>query len=149
MRDPDSLATAAIDAALWVHRRVGPGCLESVYETLLFERLRKLGISVERQVPITIDVDGIVINDAFRVDLLLERTLPLELKATEQLAGIHARQLLTYLRLMNLSLGLLINFGQEALKGQVRRVVNNHRALSSSLRLSDENLGPTSIGSSH
>lgn len=135
MGDIEELATAVIDNALWVHKRVGPGCFENVYEILLLERLRRSGLGAERQKPISIDVEGGVVKDAFRVDLLVEGCLPVELKAIDALSAVNLTQLLTYLRLMNLSLGLLINFGQVALKGQIRRVVNDHRILSSSSRL--------------
>jgi GxxExxY protein len=138
--DVEPLASAVVDSAAWVHRRVGPGCFESVYEVLLFERLRQAGLKTERQKSISIDIDGIVIKDAFRVDLLVGDILPLELKATEASTDLNRTQLLTYLRMMKLPLGLLLNFGQETMRGQMRRVVNDHRALpSSSSRLRVKN----------
>ncbi len=146
MHDVEPLASVVIDSAIWVHRRVGPGCFESVYEALLFERLRQAGVKTERQKFIAIDIDGIVIKDAFRVDLLINEALPIELKATDGLTNLNRTQLLTYLRLMKLPLGLLLNFGQETMRGQMRRVVNEYRALPSSssrLRVNNEPL-PTS-----
>ena len=100
--------------------------LESVYEVCLFESLAKRGFFVERQKPIPIRFDGLVITEGFRADLLIERQLLVELKSTERFAPVHAKQVLTYLRLMDLPLGLLINFGASTFKEGVRRVVNNY-----------------------
>jgi iron complex transport system substrate-binding protein len=100
--------------------------LESVYETLLEARLRRAGIKIDRQRPIDIVYDGITFQRAFTADLLLDDLLLIELKSVEHTAPVHAKQLLTYLRLMHLPLGLLLNFGSGTFREGVRRVVNDH-----------------------
>ena len=123
----EKLASAAIDTAMTVHVDVGPGLLESVYETLLATRLQKQGFHVERQVSVKAKIDTIDFPDAFRADIIMEHKLLIELKSLERLAPIHAKQTLTYLRLLGLPLGLLINFGGITLKEGLKRVVNNYR----------------------
>lgn len=118
-----------IDAAYQMHRRLGPGLLESVYETVLEATLRRAGLKVDRQKPIDIIYDGLVIRNAFRVDLLLNGLLVVELKSSENMPAVYGKQLLTYIRLMELPLGLLINFGMPTLREGVRRVVNSHGRL--------------------
>lgn len=122
----ESLANMAVDCGFHIHRDIGPGLLESAYELLLAESLMRCGISVERQIPVSLKANGIVIDNAFRADLLIERSLLIEIKSTEAHAPVHAKQLLTYLRLMDLPLGLLMNFGAATFKEGVRRIVNNH-----------------------
>ncbi len=124
--DLEKLATVAIDLGLKVHMDLGPGLLESVYETVLANRLIKAGISVERQKPIPITVDGLIIPDAFRADLLLQGGLLIELKSVEKILPLHLKQLVTYLRLTNMTFGLLMNFGGETFKEGLKRVVNNY-----------------------
>ncbi len=99
--------------------------LKSVYEALLSKVLARRGLSVERQKPISFEYDGITFDDGFRVDLLVEGRVLVELKSVEKVAPVHSKQLLTYLRLMNLPVGLLINFGSATLKEGLHRVVNN------------------------
>jgi GxxExxY protein len=127
LTDLESLASIAIDTALSVHVDVGPGLLESVYEQLLANRLRLKGLIVDRQLPVGALIDGLDFPEAFRIDLLIEGKLLIEIKSVEKLAPIHAKQTLTYLRLMQLPLGLLINFGGITLKEGIKRVVNNYR----------------------
>lgn len=127
MTDLESLASKVIDTALAVHVDVGPGLLESVYEQLLANRLRLQGLIVDRQLPVGAKIDGLDFPDAFRIDLLVEGNLLVEIKSIEKLAPVHAKQTLTYLRLMQLPLGLLINFGGITLKEGIKRVVNNYR----------------------
>jgi GxxExxY protein len=122
----ERLASIVIDAGLKIHIEVGPGLLESVYEVVLENRLRKMGLEVERQKAVAIMVDGLSLPDAFRADLLVEDKLLIELKSTEKLVTIHNMQTLTYLRLMNLPLGLLLNFGGESFKQGIKRIINNH-----------------------
>lgn len=124
MPDTERLASIAIDCAVALHRQLGPGLLESVYELVLTEKLRLAGFQVERQKAIPIEIDGLRIADAFRADLLVEDRLLIEIKSIERLAPIHIKQVLTYLRLMKLPLGLLMNFGQETLRDGLRRVVD-------------------------
>lgn len=122
----ETLANVAVDCGFHIHKDIGPGLLESAYEMLLFESLSRRGLFVERQVAVSLKANGIVIDNAFRADLFVERTLLIEVKSTEAHAPAHAKQLLTYLRLMDLPLGLLMNFGAGTFKEGVRRIVNNH-----------------------
>ena len=123
----EDAAKVAVDCGFKLHKELGPGLLESVYEILMAEALRERRLLVERQVPVLIRYKGVVIDNAFRVDLLVEGRLVIELKSTERDSALYPKQLLTYLRLMELPLGLLMNFGQETFKQGVQRVVNNHR----------------------
>lgn len=130
------MAKEAVDCAYGIHRELGPGLLESVYEALLAKRLEQRGLRVERQKPISFSHDGIDFTEGFRVDLLIEQSLLIELKSVERTIPVHAKTTLTYLRLMKLPLGLLINFGTAAFKDSVVRVVNNHTdTTASDLRL--------------
>ncbi len=122
----EALATQVIDCAFKTHVDLGPGLLESAYEAVLANRLRRSGFMVERQKPVAVTVDDLILPDAFRADLLVEERLLLELKSVEQLSNLHSMQLLTYLRLMNLPLGLLLNFNTELFKHGIKRVINNH-----------------------
>jgi GxxExxY protein len=124
--DIERLATQVIDCAFKTHVDLGPDLLESAYEAVLENHLRRLKFSVERQKPVAIVVDGLTLPDAFKIDLLAEGVLVIELKSVEQLSNLHAMQTLTYLRLMNLPLGLLVNFNTELFKHGVKRVINNH-----------------------
>jgi GxxExxY protein len=123
----EAIASRVIDTAMAIHIDVGPGLLESVYETLLATRLEKLGYKVDRQLPVKAVIDDILFSKAFQIDLLVNNMLLIELKSVEKLAPIHAKQTLTYLRLMKLPLGLLINFGGITLKEGLKRVANNYR----------------------
>lgn len=130
MDEMEELVTTVLDVAFAVHRDIGPGLLENVYEQLLANRLRQLGIKVDRQLPVGAQIEGLDFAEAFRLDLLVENKLVIEVKAIEKLAPVHARQTLTYLRLMKLPLGLLINFGGITLKEGIKRVANNYGQLS-------------------
>lgn len=123
----EELARIAVDCGFKLHRDIGPGLLESVYETFLADALRERGLSVEQQLSVPARYNGLTVANAFRVDLLVERGLVIELKSTERDSALYPKQLLTYLRLMNLPLGLLMNFGQETFKQGIQRVVNDHR----------------------
>ena len=136
MRELDDITGEIIDAAITLHQDLGPGLLESVYEVILEKVLTRRGLAVERQKQIGFEYDGISFSDCFRVDLLVDGRVVVELKSVEKLAPVHSKQLLTYLRLMNLSVGLLINFGSCTLKEGLHRVVNNLESSSSqSLRV--------------
>src|SRR5882762_8173428 len=128
----EEVSATVVDAAFHLHKDLGPGLLESVYEVVLARVLEKRGLRVERQKSVAFDFDGMHFNEGLRVDLLVEGCLVLELKSIENLAPVHPKQLLTYLRLLKLPLGLLINFGAPTFKEGVRRVVNNHRDFASS-----------------
>ena len=125
MRELDEVTGVIVDSALRIHRDLGPGLLESVYEVILAHALTKRGLHVRCQQPITFDYDGLVFEEGFRVDMLIENQVLVELKSAEKHAPVHARQLLTYLRLTRLRVGLLINFGAPTFKEGVRRVVND------------------------
>lgn len=127
MQDLEALASAVVDEALRMHRELGPGLLESVYEMILAGKLAQRGIEVARQVPVAIDYDGLRFDAAFRIDLLVGERLLVEIKSVERLNGAHAKQLLTYLRLTKQPLGLLINFGGETLKEGLRRIANDYK----------------------
>ncbi len=122
----ERLVSVTIDCGFKIHKELGPGLMESVYEAVLANRLSKLDIKVDRQKPVRIVVDDLILPDAFRCDLLIEDILLLELKSVTQLTTLHQMQTLTYLRLMNLPLGLLLNFGGETFKQGIKRIVNNH-----------------------
>jgi GxxExxY protein len=126
--DLEEIGRTVVDCGFRLHRDIGPGLLESVYEVLLAEYLRDAGLSASRQVPVPISFKGIVIDNAFRADIIVENRLLIELKSVERLAPVHGKQVLTYLRLMDLPLGILINFGQELFKDGVRRIANNYFA---------------------
>jgi len=121
----DTIAKIIIQAAFDLHKEVGPGLLESVYEILLADILREHGLEVRRQIPIPVSFRGKLFDEGFRADLVVEDLVLVELKSIETLARVHRKQVLTYLRLPGLKLGLLINFGGELLKGNVERLVNN------------------------
>ncbi|HEX8533149.1 MAG TPA: GxxExxY protein [Allosphingosinicella sp.] len=126
MRDVETTSADVIDAALQLHRDLGPGLLESVYETILAAKLASRGYGVSRQQPVDIEYDGMRFEAAFRIDLRVDDLL-VEIKSVERLNAAHAKQLLTYLRLTKQPLGLLINFGGETLKEGLRRVVNDYK----------------------
>ena len=130
--DIEPLVREVVDCAYHVHCELGPGLLESVYETILAKRLIERGFRVERQKSIPIVVDDLDFQEGFKADLLIEEQLLVELKSMERLAPVHGKQVLTYLRLLQLPLGLLINFGGATFKEGVRRIVNNHNEHASS-----------------
>jgi GxxExxY protein len=121
----NTLSGIIVDEAYKLHTELGPGLLETVYEALLCRRIQKRGLHVVRQVPIPIHFDGVSFDEGFRADLIVERQIIIELKSTEQNHPVHGKQLLTYLRLTEKSLGLLINFGLPLLKDGLKRVVHN------------------------
>ncbi len=135
MKDIDGVSGDVLDVALRLHRDLGPGLLESVYEAVLAGRLAAMGYPVVRQRPIDIAFEGLHFEAAFRIDLLVDERLVIEIKSVERLLPVDAKQLLTYLRLTRQPVGLLINFGGATLKEGVRRLVNNHRPSASSASL--------------
>jgi GxxExxY protein len=124
MSNLNDLAKVTVDAAFQVHTQLGPGLLESVYEVVLAHELEKRGHKVQRQVAISVIYDGIRFDEGFRADLIVDGILIVELKSVEKVAPVHKKQLLTYLRLTNTRLGLLINFGENLIKDGIFRVVN-------------------------
>jgi iron complex transport system substrate-binding protein len=128
----EELARIAVDAGFELHKEIGPGLLESVYEALLAASLVQRGIKVDRQKPIELRYQGLIFAEGFRADLILADRLILEIKSVDHLVPVHGKQLLTYLRLMNLPLGLVMNFGGGTFREGVKRVVNQHTDFASS-----------------
>jgi GxxExxY protein len=125
----NELSSKIIRAAINVHQELGPGLMESVYSTCMQIELRNMGIKVQSEVPVPIIYQGQKVSDGgFRIDLLVEETIVVELKSVELVQAIHKKQLLTYLRLANKPLGLLINFNETLLKNGITRIVNSPAA---------------------
>jgi GxxExxY protein len=122
----EAIARVVINAGFELHRDIGPGMLESAYEALMASILVKQGLHVQRQVPIQMNYRGIIIDNAFKIDLLVNNCLVVELKSIERLTAVHGKQVLTYLRLMHLPLGLLMNFGESTFKSGLRRIANDY-----------------------
>ena len=135
-RDVEELSAIVVDCGYKLHVEAGPGLLETVYEVVLAKMLADQGLVVKRQAPVPIRLMGMTFEEGFRADLIVEGRLLIELKSVENLLPVHSKQVLTYLRLLNLPLGLLINFGAPTFKDGCRRIVNNHRDIQTSrLRL--------------
>ena len=120
----NEIAKEIVDAAFQIHKRLGPGLLESVYEIVLAQELKKRGLRVKRQVPVAIVYDDIKFDEGFRADLIIKDKVIVEFKSVENVVPVHKKQLLTYLRLADKRLGLLINFGAERIRDGILRVVN-------------------------
>ncbi len=120
----NQIAKIIVNAAYQIHTKLGPGLLETVYQVVLAHELRKQGLSVEREVPIPIIYDGLRFDEGFRADLLVGDKVIVELKSVEALHPVHAKQVLTQIRLSDRKLGLLINFGEELIKNGIRRLIN-------------------------
>ena len=129
----EEVSSVVVDTAFRLHRDLGPGLLESVYEAVLARMLERKGLQVERQKAVAFDFDGMHFDEGLRLDLLVGECLVVELKSVEKLSPLHGKQLLTYLRLLHLPVCLLINFGAPTFKEGVKRVVNQHHDFSSSL----------------
>jgi len=113
-----------VDTAIYLHKTLGPGLLESVYETILMKLLMKKGLKVQRQVSIPIDFEGEHFDEGYRVDLFVEGKVIIELKSVEKIIPVHSKQLLTYLRLTNAKLGFILNFGAAVMKDGINRIIN-------------------------
>jgi len=120
----NEIAKQIVDASFQIHTALGPGLLESVYEKVLEHELKKRGLSVERQRAIPIQYGGLLFDEGFRADIIVEDCIIVELKSVETVAPVHKKQLLTYLRLADKKLGLLINFGSALIKDGIYRIVN-------------------------
>lgn len=120
----NELAKIAVDVAYQIHRKLGPGLFESVYHAILVHELAKRGLKVESKAPVPVVWEDVKLDVGFEADIIVEDKLVLELKSLEQVARIHRKQLLTYLRLTNCKLGLLINFGAELIRDGISRVAN-------------------------
>ncbi len=123
--DENQLSKMIVHTAYQIHTQLGPGLLESVYEEIMYYELRKQNIFVERQKGIPVIWDHLEMPLAFRADLIVQRKVIIELKSVEQIAPVHPKQLLTYLKLTGLKLGLLINFNEPLIKTGITRIVNN------------------------
>ncbi len=123
----DEISAIVVDEAIAIHRELGPGLFEIVYEAILCGRLETRGLKIARQVPVPLVFDGQSFEAAFRIDILVEDKLVLEIKAVEQLSKAHAKQLLTYLRILKQPVGLLLNFSGATMKEGIRRMVNDYK----------------------
>ena len=124
MLKENKIAKLVVDAAYHAHTKLGPGLLESVYEVVLAYEIENRGLSIDRQVAIPIQYDGLAFDEGFRADMVVEDSVILELKSVELVAPVHKKQLLTYLRLTGKKLGLLLNFGAPLIKKGIFRIVN-------------------------
>lgn len=124
MADVEFVARRAIERGLFIHRELGPGLLESVYEAVMATGLAREGLRVERQKLVPMQFEGITYPESFRLDLVVEGTLIIEVKSTERNLPVYSKQLLTYLRLTEQPVGLLMNFGYPTFREGLKRVVN-------------------------
>ena len=132
----DDITGAIVDASLRIHMDLGPGLLESVYVTVLYRSLQRRGLRVEREKVVRFEFDGMLFEEGLRLDLLVDNRVVVEVKSIERIAPVHKKQVLTYLRLLRLPVGLLINFGGATLKEGLHRVVNQlDPAVSTRLRV--------------
>ena len=120
----NELSKIIVNACYKIHTKLGPGLLESVYEAILYFELTKLGLIVERQKPIPVVWEEIHLDIGFRLDLIVENKVIIEIKSVQQISNVHLKQLLTYLKITDLKLGLLVNFNEALIKDGIKRVVN-------------------------
>jgi GxxExxY protein len=120
----NELAAIVVDTSINLHRSLGPGLLESAYESILVYELGVQGLNVERQVPLPLVWHGMIVNESFRADIIVEKKLIIELKSIERLLPVHKKQVITYLKVSGLKLGLLLNFGSAFMKDGIVRLVN-------------------------
>jgi GxxExxY protein len=125
-RDVEEMATLAVDAAFSVHKELGPGLLESAYEGCFAHELDLRGVKYQRQLPVPLNYKGKLIEVGFRADVIIEQKLLIELKAVEGLIPLHQAQVITYLKLLRMPLGLLINFNEVLVKDGIHRILNLH-----------------------
>ena len=127
MKPIDLITADVVGEAIRIHRALGPGLFETVYETVLAASLERAGYRVDRQKPVEIEFEGLRFPAAFKIDLLVDERLILEIKSVDQIGRAHGKQLLTYLRLTNHPVGLLLNFAAATMKEGIQRVVNDYR----------------------
>ncbi len=125
-QDVEAMATIAVDAAFAVHKELGPGLLESAFEACFAHELDLRGVKYQRQLPVPLNYKGKVIEVGFRADVLIEQKLLIELKAVDELIPVHKAQVITYLKILRLPLGLLINFNVVLIKDGIHRIPNLH-----------------------
>ena len=123
--DENQLSKIVLDVAFDIHKKLGPGLFESVYETIMAFELEQYGLDISRQKPIPVIWKGVKLDLGFRSDIIVNNKLLVEIKSIESLASVHAKQVLTHLKLTKIKLGLLINFNEELLKNGIKRIVNN------------------------
>ena len=123
--EENEIGKCIVDIAIQIHREMGPGLLETVYETILAHQLRRRDFEVKRQVAIHVEYRGLKFDEGFRADLIIENKVIVELKCVEKLNNAHRKQLLTYLRLTEMHLGYLLNFSESLMKYGIHRTVNN------------------------
>ena len=124
MRTENEIGKIVVDAAITIHKALGPGLFEIVYEVILTHEIKKHGLTVERQVPVPIEYDGTKFDEGFIADIIIENKVILELKSVESVTKAHKKQVLTYLRLTGCKLGYLLNFGEDLMKDGITRIVN-------------------------
>lgn len=124
MMNESRIGDVIVDSAVKLHRHLGPGLLESVYEVTLARELEKRGLRISRQIPVSIRFDGITFDEGFRADIIVENKVIIELKSVETVTNAHKKQLLTYLRLAGMKLGYLLNFGEALMKDGITRIIN-------------------------
>ena len=138
----EHICSLVVDAAFKLHKDIGPGLLESAYETILAAKLEYIGLVVDRQVPIDIQYEQVHLPAAFRVDLLVDKRVIIEIKSVEKTLPVHAKQVITYLRLTNLTHGFVINFGTPMFKDGIKRLLNDRpSSVSSCLRANQNGSG--------
>lgn len=120
----NEIGTIVVDCAIRIHKALGPGLLEVVYEAILVRQLEKAGLITQRQVVVPINFEGMTFDEGFRADIIVGGKVILELKSTETVHPVHKKQLLTYLKLTGLKLGYLLNFGDELMKNGITRIIN-------------------------
>ncbi len=120
----NEISSIIISTAIDIHRKLGPGLLESVYLAVLEYELKKRGLAVQKEVPVPVQWDNLRLEIGFRADLIVQGMVLIELKSVEQVAAVHKKQVLTYIKLTDLRLGLLVNFGVELLKHGIHRIIN-------------------------
>ena len=135
----EHICSLVVDAAFKLHKDIGPGLLESAYETILAAKLEDLGLVVDRQVPIDIQYEQVHLPAAFRVDLLIEKRVIIEIKSVEKTLPVHPKQVITYLRLTNLTHGFVINFGTPMFKDGIKRLLNDRPSSVSSCLRANQN----------
>jgi len=140
-RNVEEISAIVVDCAYKLHVETGPGLLESVYEVVLAKMLERQGLEVRRQAPVPIHLLGMNFDEGFRADIIVEGQLLVELKSVENLLPVHSKQVLTYLKLLKLPLGLLINFGAPTIKEGLKRISNNHQNFASSRLRVNQNGG--------
>jgi GxxExxY protein len=120
----NEIGKIVVDSAIAIHRELGPGLLEIVYEVVLADELNKRGLHIERQIPVRIECRGTRFEEGFRADIIIEGIVILEIKSIDQVNNTHKKQLLTYLKLTGMKLGYLLNFGESLMKNGITRIVN-------------------------